>query len=284
MASYNRIDLRKANWRDLFDPDIGEILKGLKNSNYDPWIWEFLLADVEVVDGAVHEIRVDFTDDFDNGETTPIVLYIKGAHAQDKAAGTGAQAVTIYGINGDGDPEALEVTLHATAATEISTVTTWTRFVGAQVTRAGTGKTNAGVIQIGSTAMGEVYGTIDTGENSTIGARVYVPANYNAFLTMRAGIVAVNHATAVLEAFDGVIVKPVYSANPTRPAIDTYYIPVGGVGMKDLGIVREIVEGANTYYISFTQATKSDDSNQTVAYHIRVIMYGTTNELRGLGA
>lgn len=283
MASYNRIDLRKANWRDLFDPDIGEILKGLKNSNYDPWIWEFLLADVEVVDGAAHEIRVDFTDEFD-GEATPIVLYVFGAHAQDKAAGTGANKVTIYGIDEDGNPALEEVIMHATAATEIACTTLWKRFIGAQVTSAGSGKTNAGIIQITDTGQTEVYGTIDTGENSTIGARVYVPANYNAFLTMRGGIVAVNHATAVLEAFDGVIIKPVYTANPTRPAIDTYYIPVGSVGMVDLGIVREIVVGANTYYISFTQATKSDDSNQTVAYHIRVIMYGTTNTLRGLGA
>ena len=178
MASYNQIDLRKADWRDFSDPSIGEVLKQLKNTPYDPWIWEFTLADVEVVDGAAHEIRVDFTDDFDNGETTPIVLYIKGAHAEDKAAGTGARAVTIYGINGDGDPEALEVTMHATAATQISTVTTWTSFCGAQVTTAGTGLVNAGIIQISNTGQTEVYGTIDTGENSTIGARVYVPSNY----------------------------------------------------------------------------------------------------------
>ncbi len=54
--------------------------------------------------------------------------------------------------------------------------------------------------------------------------------------------------------------------------------------MQDLGIVKQDEVGADTYYISFTQATKSDDSNQTVAYHIRVIMYGTTNVLRGISA
>jgi len=283
MASYNQMDLRQADWRDFSDPSISEILKQLNNVPIKPiWIWEFTLADVEVADGAAHEIRVDFTHDFDNGETTPIALFIKGAHAEDKAAGTGAQAVTIYGINGAGNPEALEVTLHATAATEISSVTTWTRFCGAQVTRAGTGKVNAGVIQIGATAMAEVYGTIDTGENATIGARVYVPTNYNAFLTMRAGIVAANNATAVLEAFDGVIVKPVYIANPSILATGHYYVPVGSVGMIDLGINKQLVIGADATYISFTQATKSDDSNQTVVYHIKVIMYGTTNALRGL--
>ena len=283
-TSWNRIDLRKPTYLDLFDKDIGEALRGLKLGNYDPWIWEFFLQDVEVVDGAAHEIRVDFTDDFDNGETTPIVLYVMGANAQDKAAGTGAQVVTIYGIDALGNPFSEAVTMHATAATQIASTTLWTRFVGAQVTTAGSGGTNAGVIQITDTGQAEVYGTIDTGENATIGARVFVPANYEAFLTMRAGIVAVNHATAVLEAFDGVIVVPVYTANPLYPALDSYFVPVGAVGMQDLGIVKQIVVGANTYYISFTQATKADDSNQTVGYHIRVIMYGTTNTLRGLGS
>ena len=278
------MDLRKPNHLDLLDKDIGKFIHALKLNNYDPWIMEFLLRDVEVVDGAAHEIRVDFTDDFDNGETTPIVLYIKGANAQDKAAGTGAQKVTIYGIDGEGNPRALEVTLHATAATQIATSITWTRFIGAQVTVAGSGGTNAGIIQISNTGQTEVYGTIDAEEWSTIGARVYIPANYNGVLTMRAGIIAANHATAVLEAFDGVIVTPVYSAALTQAAIDSYFVPVGAVGMQDLGIVKAEIIGADKYYITFEQATKSDDSNQTVAYHIRVILYGTTNTLRGLGS
>ena len=282
MASYNQIDLRKPDWRDFSDPSISDIIKQLKRTPYDPWIWEFILADVEVVDGAAHEIRVDFTNEF-NGETTPALLYIKTtAASQDKAAGTGAQEVTIYGIDSNGNPTSEAVTTHATAGDLAASTATWKRFVGAQVTKAGANKHNENVIQIVNLADDEVYGTIATQENATIGARVYVPADYNAFLTMRAGIVAANNATAVLEAFDGVIVKPVYSANPTIYATGIYYVPVGSVGMIDLGIANQIVVGANTYYISFTQATKSDDSNQTVVYHIKIIMFGTTNTLRGL--
>ena len=281
--SLNKIDLRKVNHLDLFDRDIGETLRGLKLSHYDPWIFDFLLRDVEVVDGALHEIRVDFTAEF-NGEATPIVLFIKGAHAQDKATGTGAQAVTIYGFDENGDPAAVEITMHGTAATQISSVVLWKRFVGAQVTRAGSGGTNAGIIQISDTGQGNIYGTIDTGEWSTIGARVYVPANYNALLTIKAGIVAANDGTAVLEAFDGVIIEPIYNAGALNAAIDSYFCPVGSVGMIDLGIVKTEIVGADTYYITFNQATKANDSNQTIGYHIRVIMYGTTNTLRGLPA
>ncbi len=287
-TSWNRINLRKPNALDFSDKDIGETLRALKlgypKPSYDPWIWEFFLQDVEVVDGAAHEIRVDFTNAF-NGETTPIILYVKGAPAnEDKAAGTGAQVVRIFVIDGDGNPNYEDITMHATAGTQIAGAMLCKRFIGAQVVQAGSGGTNAGIIQISNTGQSAIYGTIDTGENATIGARVWVPANYNAILTMRAGIVAVNHATAVLEAFDGVIIKPVYTQNPLYPALDSYYVPVGAVGMQDLGIVKQEIVGADTYYITFTQATKSDDSNQTVAYHIRIIMYGTTNALRGLGA
>ena len=164
-TSWNKISLRQADWRDFSDPSVSEIIKQLNNVPIKPiWIWEFLLKDVEVVDGGAHEIRVDFTVDFDNGETTPIVLYIKGADAQDKAAGTGAQAVTIYGIDGDGNPAQEEVTMHATAGTEIASTTLWKRFIGAQVTRVGSGGTNVGIITIGNTTPTEVYGTIDAEE------------------------------------------------------------------------------------------------------------------------
>ena len=284
-TSWNFIQLRKADWRDFSDPIIGEVIKQLKNAPYDPYIFEFTLVDVQVVDGAAHEIRVDFTDEF-NGEATPIVLYIKGANAQDKAAGTGAQKVTIFGIDTLGNPRAEEVTLHATAATEIASTVLWKRFIGAMVTQAGSGKTNAGVIQICSTGVAQVYGTIDTDEKATIGARVYIPANYKAFLSMKAAVTMVNHATDINgEVNDGVIVAPVYSTSPTRVGLGSYFIPITdiGAGMKDLGIALEIMTGANTRYISFTQATKSDDSNQTVFYNIKVIMFGTTNSLRGLG-
>jgi len=284
MGSYNQIDLRKADWRDFSDPDIGAIIRQLKNTPYDPWIWEFILADEEVVDGAAHEIRVDFTDEF-NEEAAPKILAIQGAAAnEDKAGGTGARSIIVFTIDTNGNPCSEVIAMHATPGTLNDGVILHKRFIGGRVYTAGSGKVNAGKIEIINHADNKVYGTIAAGENATIGARVYVPANYNAILTMKAGIVGVNHGTDVLEAYDGVIVKPVYSANPSILATGIYYVPVGSVGMIDLGITKQVIVGADTFYISFLQSTKSDDSNQTVVYHIKIIMFGTTNTLRGLGA
>lgn len=284
MAS-NIIKLRHANSMDFSDPDIGKILRSLRNDNYDPWIWEFLLAPGMIADGAAAEVRVDFTTEF-NGEAIPIILYVKGEAAnEDKAAGTGARRVTIYGINTFGNPDFQHIDMHATAGTQVASTTLWKRFIGAQVTIAGSGGVNAGIIQISNDGQTEVYGTIAAGENATIGARVYIPTDYNAFLHMKGGIVNVYHATDVNgEVGDGIIIEPVYLSSPTRLSTDIYWIPVTDMAIKDLGIYREIIEGADTYYITFKHSTKAGDSNQTPIYHIRIIMYGTTNTLRGLGA
>ena len=281
MAANNFIQLRKANWRDFSDPDIGDIIKSLKNVPYDPWIWEFSIS--QEAPNAMTEIRVDFTAEF-NGEATPIVLYVKPTHAQDKAAGTGATAVTIFGIDADGNPALEAVTLHTTANTQIASTTLWKRFIGAMVTSCGTGKTNAGGITISNAGQAATYGTIATGEMATIGARVYVPTNYKAFFGSFKGCV-LSVISGDPEIYgEGAIITPVYLTNPVIDNIDTYFINTDVIGMKEIDIIKTIITGANTYYITFTHGSKHNDPLRVGYYNIKIIMYGTTNTLRGLGA
>lgn len=282
MAANNFIQLRKADWRDFCDPDIGEIIKQLKRVPYDPWIWEFSISQ-EAPDAAA-EIRVVFTNEF-NEESAPKIVAIQGAGAnEDKAAGTGARAVTVFGIDEDGNPNSEAITMHGTAGTLIDGVTKWKRFIGAMVTECGSGKTNAGQIEIINHADNEVYGTIATGEMSTIGARVYVPANYNAFIgSIRAGIINPPDATAELLFGDGAIIAPVYLTNPIIDNIDSYWVD-NVKSMQQLNVIKQIIVGANTYYITFTHAAKCADANPTGVYNVKIIMYGTTNTLRGMGA
>jgi len=284
LANSNIISLRRPTIYDLNDRYIGSDLKGLLNAHYDPWIFDFLITQ-EAPDTTLAEIRVDFTDEF-NGETTPIVLYVIGADAQDKAAGTGAQVVTIYGIDADGNPASEAVTMHATAATQIASTTLWKRFIGAQVTQAGAGGVNAGAILITNTGQTATYGTIAAGENATIGTRVYVPANYNAYIgSLRAGMKVVPHATDEEVFGQGIVVEPMYlKSSVTRLSNDYYWVNNIGNGLVELGMYRDLVIGANTYYISMKHATKTDDANQVGMYNLRIIMYGTTNALRGLPA
>jgi len=281
MAANNYIRLRKANWEDFSDPDIKDIIQQLKNASYDPWIWSFKLN--QESPDALAEARVAFTAEF-NGETTPIVLYVIGEAAnEDKAAGTGAQAVTIYGIDADGNPAQEEVTMHGTPNTQIASTTLWKRFIGAMVTTAGSGLVNAGIILITDTGQGNTYGTIAAGENCTIGTRVYVPTNYNAFIGhICAACTAAADAEAELLFGNGIIIEPLYLTNPDPLNKDSYFIR-GEERMINAHPVHYIIEGANTRYISFKHCSKTADANTTATIHMKVIMYGTTNTLRGLG-
>jgi hypothetical protein len=282
LAANNFIDLRKANMLDFFDKEIGDLLTGLKNANYDPWIWEFSLT--QQSPDAVAEARVGFTNEF-NGETTPAYLFIIGAHAQDKAAGTGAQKVTLFGIDENGNPFSYEETMHATAATEKQSTHKYKRFIGAIVTGAGSGLVNAGAILITDTGQGNTYGTIATGENCTIGTRVYVPADYNAFIGgMCAACKAAPHATDELVFGDGIMIEPLYYTNPNLLNKDSYFVRVEQGMDCHIDICKRVIVGANTYYISFKHATKAQDANKTATICIKIIMYGTTNTLRGLPA
>jgi len=281
LANNIRIDLREPNSLDFADELIGPSLQQLKKDHYKPYIWDILISQ-EAPDAAA-EIYVGFTDEF-NGEGTAAYLYIIGADAQDKAAGTGAQKVTIFGIDEDGNPASEEVTMHATAATQKATTAKWKRFIGAIITAAGAGGIGAGNILITDTGQAHTFGTITAGQAGTIGARVYVPADYNAFIaSLKAGLIVANVADGEAVAGQGFIVEPIYvSSTVTRLTSDTYWVSTVHHALSDLGVYKEIVEGANTYYISLKHVTKADDDNQTPVYHLRILMYGTTNTLRGL--
>jgi len=280
LANYNRINLREPTYLDFYDKDIGKILRGLKINNYIPWIWEFLITQ-EAPDAAA-EIYVNFTNEF-NGEATPIVVYVKTtAASEDKAAGTGAQAVRIFGIDENGKPISEDLVTHATAGDLKVCLTLWKRIVGFIVSIAGGNGVNENTIQLVNAADDEVYATIAAGENGSIGARVYVPANYNAFIGSVKGAPLITGDT-VLVYGDGINLEPIYlKETPTRLSIDKYWISTDQVGLRDLDIYKELVIGANTYYISFKHETKIDATNISAFYNIKIIMYGTTKILRSV--
>jgi hypothetical protein len=281
MTNYGKIDFREPNIIDYSDPKLGPLLNDLKRKQYRPYIFELWMQQ-EAPDTNLAEIYVDFTNEF-NGEGTSAYLYIIGTDAQDKAAGTGAQKVTLFGIDTDGNPNAVEETMHATAATEKASTNKWKRFIGAMVTAAGSGGKNADTIQITDTGQANVYGTIAANENCTIGTRIYVPANYNAFIAkLEAACKVAPHATAEVVYGTGAVVAPYYKKSSVTDLKPIQYWVNPDKGLEDVNIPLEIVEGANTYYLTIQHATKAADANDVGIYHLIIIMYGTTNTLRSL--
>jgi hypothetical protein len=81
--------------------------------------------------------------------TTARTLFLDSTSANDSAAGTGAQEVTIYGLDENG-AFAQEALATNGASASGNTTTTFTRVFEARVTAAGSGETNEGVIEIGA--------------------------------------------------------------------------------------------------------------------------------------
>lgn len=282
MTNYGLIDYRDPSPADFAEPKLGTIIKELKRQNYIPKIWELILQQ-EAPDTNLTEIRVDYTDEFD-GETSAAIVYVISGDAADAAAGTGARTVRVYGIDGDGDPNYEDFTLNGT--TQVAGTTTWKRIIGAKVLTAGSGGVNAGAIQVSNTGQTEVYATIAAGENVTINARIYVPANYNAFMGKLEAMCKVSpHATDEVVYGTGAIVAPFKVDGSVTDLVPAqYWVNPDLPGFQDLNLPFDIIEGADTYYVTLKHAAKAADANDVGIYRMLLIMYGTTNTLRGLGA
>lgn len=88
---------------------------------------------------------------------------ITSTSGNDVAAGTGAQAVTIIGLDSNGEIQTEAVTQSATWRTSNS----FDEFIAAYVSTAGTSLTNEGDIDIKGTGSGTRFGWIPTGSGQT---------------------------------------------------------------------------------------------------------------------
>jgi len=114
------------------------------------------------------------------------VLKVSSADANDTAAGTGAQTVTIYGL--DGNYAEVNETVTLSGTTDVSTTQTFLRVFRIVVNTAGSGGVNAGIIYVytGADTAGvpddltKVYAQVTASENQTLMAVYTVPANKKA--------------------------------------------------------------------------------------------------------
>lgn len=120
--------------------------------------------------------------------TSASTLYVSSSSANDTAAGTGAQNVTISGLDADYNEVSITVDLNGQTAVQLGLVNNWIRVNRGFVNTAGTTESNEGVIYVGTEAApaGGVpatpYTTIAIGDNQSLMALWTVPANYTAYV------------------------------------------------------------------------------------------------------
>jgi len=145
------------------------------------------------VAGATPLYKFGFNSDIDGTEetiweqggnvpwpTAAFTAYIVSDEAADNGTSTtGAQTVTVQGLDADYNIKSVSVTLNGT--TEVAISGTWIRINRAFVTLSGTGGTAAGTIHIQSSGGGVVYANLSNG-NQTQMAVYTVPAGHTLYL------------------------------------------------------------------------------------------------------
>jgi len=105
-------------------------------------------------------------------ETVDVV----SASVNDTAAGTGAQKVTLYGLDGDYLEQEEEITMNGTTA--VTSTKTWWRLNRVRVTQAGSSEHNEGKITVNhTTTTANVFATVDAEASQTSILAFSVPAN-----------------------------------------------------------------------------------------------------------
>jgi hypothetical protein len=180
---------------------------------------------------AITEMYDGFTATLD-GTAGAVHLDVIGADAKDTAAGVGAQAVTIIGINDANLLVAVSIEMGGAATVHAPTYL-WKRLITAYISRVGSEGNAAALIQIVIHA-GTVEGTILMGSDACVTHRVYVPTGKTAFMKLRC--VEKPVAAAAVTIVSRAMVYPWSSVTGVRTAVNPIVPnPQGEVVSADAG-------------------------------------------------
>ena len=125
-----------------------------------------------------------------NGTTVGIqhpaaTLTVSSSNANDTSAGTGARTVIIYGL--DNDHNEISETVTMNGQTAVTTSKSYTHINSMTVATVGSGKSNAGIIYIGSGTVttgvpAVTFNIIYTGYNNSTTAAYTIPAGYTGYI------------------------------------------------------------------------------------------------------
>ena len=108
-------------------------------------------------------------------------MKVLGGNAADDIGGTGAQKVTIFGLNGSGVEISEEISL-AGVSDSLATSLTFLRVNKVKVTQVGSGGKNVGTITVQQTTSGNIHAVMPVGKNRTHIACWTVPAGKTLYL------------------------------------------------------------------------------------------------------
>lgn len=116
-------------------------------------------------------------------------VYVSSSSTDDTSAGTGAQSVTVRGLDANFDEQEVTVSTNGQSGVQVGAASNWIRVNRVSVETAGSGEQNAGNIHVGTESSptsgvpATSYGYIAAGDNQSLMALWTVPRGYTAYLS-----------------------------------------------------------------------------------------------------
>lgn len=178
-------------------------------------------------------------------------MEVVSASAADTSAGTGARAVRVFGL--DANYVEVNQTVNMNGTTPVALPTPIFRINAVQVTIAGSGLTNAGIILVRPLGGGTTYGHVEAGASRAKQAIYTVPAGKEIYLrqmalNLRRESTGANYASVeLITTLAGVRTRQIEWEIGDTPYLHLWDLPRRFGATTDLELRCNVVTNANTH-------------------------------------
>lgn len=212
--------------------------------------------------------------------TSASTLYVSSSSANDTAGGTGAQNVTISGLDADYNEVSITVDLSGQTGVQLGLANNWIRVNRGIVNTAGATGSNEGVIYVGIEAapVGGVpaipYTTITIGNNQTLQAFWTVPTGYTAYI-YQTNISTGNSSNT------RAVLKTVLTARPFGGVFNTKEVIVltDGNHLQDYNFPIKLTEKSDIEFRA-ESSRPAVDFNVSASLNILYVLNGDTLDVK----
>ena len=205
---------------------------------------------------------------------TASYFYAVSSDAKDTAAGVGTQAIRVFIIDENGDPNFTDIEMGG--ATPVRSSVKATEIYGTIGIRAGSEHDTAGTLTIVDNGENDVYCTIAAAGMGSVSARCWVPDGWNCKIgELRGHVMEVSDAGIDIILDLGSILTPIIlgDASGVTPDILEQFVIAHLPANPYRNDVDTVADGADGCYYTLNHVTKADDLNTTHYIKIKYILW-----------
>ena len=272
MAAYGKYEFRDPSIEDFinFEKEL-LIVQGRGGTKQDLKIIE--MACTMPAGATMIAADAGRTNEFD-GTGTPIIVYaISSDNTQDKAAGTGALEVTVFGT--DENDLYIEEAFTLNGTTQVVGTLKFKRLIGAMLTECGTDGVGTGNVTISNTGQTETYLTIPLGQaGSAQAGKIWIPEGYKGMILdcLSYMVQTADAASVLLTEGVNVWIREIGTSTVTEDEIHQYSIT--NIDRPLMSTHSGVIEGGDDVLFDiFHQSIDTDNIANVIHYDIFYLLW-----------